>query len=104
MQTSFMHPPFGFALFYLRSVAPKEAYVDRVSGKRMDPVTTAQIYWGSVPFVFIQVIMVLLVILFPSMVMHYKGGLSNVDPNKVKIEIPQIEIPQLDLGPPTNFK
>jgi hypothetical protein len=44
------------------------------------------------------------VILFPSMVMHYKGGLSNVDPNKVKIEIPQIEIPQLDLGPPTNFK
>jgi TRAP-type mannitol/chloroaromatic compound transport system permease large subunit len=104
MQTSFMHPPFGFALFYLRSVAPKEAYIDRVNGTRMDPVTTAQIYWGSVPFVFIQVIMVLLVILFPSMVMHYKGALSTVDPNTIKIEIPQIEIPQLDLGPPTNFK
>ncbi len=73
MQTSFMHPPFGFALFYLRSVAPKEAYVDRVTGKRMDPVTTGQIYWGAVPFVVIQVIMVGLVIAFPQMVMHYKG-------------------------------
>ncbi|WP_424626966.1 TRAP transporter large permease [Bradyrhizobium sp. SYSU BS000235] len=101
MQTSFMHPPFGFALFYLRSVAPKEAYIDRVSGKRMEPITTGQIYWGSVPFVIIQVIMVGLVIAFPAMVMHYKGSLSTVDPNKVKIEIPQIEIPQLDLGPPT---
>ena len=58
MQTSFMHPPFGFALFYLRSVAPTEPYIDRVSGKRMEPVTTAQIYWGAIPFVVIQCIMV----------------------------------------------
>jgi tripartite ATP-independent transporter DctM subunit len=100
MQTSFMHPPFGFALFYLRSVAPKESYIDRITGKRMEPVTTGQIYWGAVPFVFIQVIMVLLVILFPSMVMHYKGAASGIDPNKVKIEVPQIEIPPLDFGPP----
>ena len=64
MQTSFMHPPFGFALFYLRSVAPKDSYLDRVTGKRMEPVTTGQIYWGAVPFVVIQVMMVLLVILF----------------------------------------
>ena len=73
MQTSFMHPPFGFALFYLRSVAPREPYIDRVSGKRMEPVTTGQIYWGAVPFVVIQCIMVALVIAFPAMVMHYKG-------------------------------
>ncbi len=46
MQTSFMHPPFGFALFFLRSVAPKNAYKDRVTGRMMEPVTTAQIYWG----------------------------------------------------------
>ncbi len=65
MQTSFMHPPFGFALFYLRSVAPKDPFIDRVSGKRTEGVTTGQIYWGAVPFVIIQVIMVLLVILFP---------------------------------------
>src|SRR5207342_1622314 len=63
MQTSFMHPPFGFALFYLRSVAPREPYIDRVSRKRTDPVTTGQIYWGAVPFVFIQILMVVLVIL-----------------------------------------
>jgi len=100
MQTSFMHPPFGFALFYLRSVAPRDSYIDRVTQKRMEPVTTGQIYWGAVPFVFIQVVMVLLVILFPSMVMHYKGAASKVDLNKVKIEVPQIELPPLDFGPP----
>ncbi len=98
MQTSFMHPPFGFALFYLRSVAPRESFIDRVTGKRTDGVTTGQIYWGAVPFVVIQVIMVLLVILFPAMVMHYKGAASTIDPNKVKIEIPQIDLP------PLNFK
>jgi TRAP-type mannitol/chloroaromatic compound transport system permease large subunit len=104
MQTSFMHPPFGFALFYLRSVAPKEAYTDRVSGKRMEPVTTGQIYWGSVPFVIIQVIMVGLVIAFPAMVMHYKGTLSTIDPNKVDIQIQQQEMPALDFGPPGGTK
>jgi TRAP-type mannitol/chloroaromatic compound transport system permease large subunit len=100
MQTSFMHPPFGFALFYLRSVAPKEPYNDRVTGLRMAPVTTGQIYWGAVPFVVIQVIMVGLVITFPAMVMHYKGAVSTVDPNKVKIDIPQIDLPALNFGPP----
>jgi TRAP-type mannitol/chloroaromatic compound transport system permease large subunit len=100
MQTSFMHPPFGFALFYLRSVAPREPYNDRVTGKRTDGITTGQIYWGAIPFVVIQVIMVLLVILFPAMVMHYKGALSTIDPNKVKIEIPEIELPPLDFSQP----
>ena len=95
-----MHPPFGFALFYLRSVAPKESYIDRVTGKRMEPVTTGQIYWGAVPFVVIQVIMVGLVIVFPSMVMHYKGVASTIDPTKIKIEVPQMELPPLDFGPP----
>jgi len=100
MQTSFMHPPFGFALFYLRSVAPKESYIDRVTGKRMEPITTGQIYWGAVPFVFIQILMVALVIVFPSMVTHYKGAASTIDPNSVKIDIPQIDLPPLDFGPP----
>lgn len=100
MQTSFMHPPFGFALFYLRSVAPKESYLDRITGNRMEPVTTGQIYWGAVPFVVIQIIMVALVILFPAMVMHYKGVASTIDPSKVKIEIPQIELPPLNFDPP----
>ena len=98
MQTSFMHPPFGFALFYLRSVAPKESFIDRITGKRTAPVTTGQIYWGAVPFVVIQVIMVVLVIMFPGMVMHYKGTASTVDPNTIKIEIPQLDLPPLDLN------
>jgi tripartite ATP-independent transporter DctM subunit len=100
MQTSFMHPPFGFALFYLRSVAPREPFIDRVTGKRTDGVTTGQIYWGAVPFVVIQVIMVLLVIMFPAMVMHYKGAASTIDPNKVNIEIPQIDLPPIEFGQP----
>ncbi|MFN0000700.1 MAG: TRAP transporter large permease subunit, partial [Burkholderiaceae bacterium] len=51
MQTSFMHPPFGFALFYLRSVAPAEDYTDRVTKMPIKKVTIEQIYWGAVPFV-----------------------------------------------------
>ncbi len=104
MQTSFMHPPFGFALFYLRSVAPRESFIDRVTGKRTEGVTTGQIYWGAIPFVAIQVLMVLLVIFFPAMVMHYKGVGANVDLNKVKIEVPQIDLPPLDLSQPPEIK
>jgi tripartite ATP-independent transporter DctM subunit len=101
MQTSFMHPPFGFALFYLRSVAPREPYVDRVSGKLTEPVTTGQIYWGAVPFVIIQCIGVALVIAFPSMVMHYKSTGPQIDPSKVKIEIQMPDLlPPPDFGPP----
>jgi TRAP-type mannitol/chloroaromatic compound transport system permease large subunit len=101
MQTSFMHPPFGFALFYLRSVAAREPYIDRVTGQRMEPVTTGQIYWGAVPFVVIQCIMVALVIAFPGMVMHYKGTGPQIDPSKVNIEIAPPELPpMIDFGPP----
>jgi TRAP-type mannitol/chloroaromatic compound transport system permease large subunit len=86
MQTSFMHPPFGFALFYLRSVAPRHRFRDRVTGQALDPVTTGQIYWGAVPFVIIQLIMVGLAIAFPQMIMHYKG--AAVNPTTIEIEIP----------------
>jgi TRAP-type mannitol/chloroaromatic compound transport system permease large subunit len=104
MQTSFMHPPFGFALFYLRSVAPRDSFLDRVTGKLTPGVTTGQIYWGAVPFVLIQVLMVVTVIMFPSMVMHYKSGLSTIDPNKVQINIPQVDLPPIDLGQPPEIK
>jgi TRAP-type mannitol/chloroaromatic compound transport system permease large subunit len=69
MQTSFMHPPFGFALFYLRSVAPKK-------------VKTSDIYWGAVPFVGIQVMMVALIIAFPSMI-----SVANKTDMKEQIEL-----------------
>jgi tripartite ATP-independent transporter DctM subunit len=98
MQTSFMHPPFGFALFYLRSVAPAKDYVDRLTGKLTPKVTTGQIYWGAVPFVLIQIIMVTLIIAFPGLV---TGGLVKkqvIDTNKMQIEVPA-EAPEL-LGEP----
>ncbi|ERI34127.1 TRAP transporter large permease [Alcaligenes sp. RM2] len=74
MQTSFMHPPFGFALFFLRSVAPKEDYTDKVTGERIKRVATTDIYWGSVPFIIIQLLMVATVLVFPGLVTHYKHG------------------------------
>ncbi len=117
MQTSFMHPPFGFALFYLRSVAPAKEYTDRVTKLRMAPVTTGQIYWGAVPYVCIQVLMIGLVILFPQMVLVYKSDAPTVDPNKIEINIPGVDTggappdlgappapgsqPQQDLAPPS---
>src|SRR5207302_10414788 len=88
MQTSFMHPPFGFALFYLRSVAPAKDYLDKITKKMTPGVTTGQIYWGAVPFVLIQIIMIALVIAFPQMVMVYKSAESTVDPTKIQIELP----------------
>ncbi len=91
MQTSFMHPPFGFALFYLRSVAPAKAYMDRVSKRMIDGISTGQIYWGAVPFVMIQVLMIALVIAFPQMVMVYKAGESKVDPRQIQIIVPEEE-------------
>ena len=88
MQTSFMHPPFGFALFYLRSVAARVPYLDRITGKKIAPVTTGQIYWGAVPFVCIQVIMIGLTIAFPQMVMRYKG--AAVEPSTMDLKLPQM--------------
>jgi TRAP-type mannitol/chloroaromatic compound transport system permease large subunit len=83
-----MHPPFGFALFYLRSVAPAQQYLDRVTGRLMAPVTTTQNYWGAIPFVVIQLVMVALLIVFPQMSLVYKSGAPEIDSSKVKIEIP----------------
>src|SRR5712671_7834258 len=79
MQTSFLHPPFGFALFYLRGVAPKS-------------VKSSDIYWGAMPWIGLQAIMVVLVIAFPSTVTVLLDKPLNVDLNKVRIDIPQIEL------------
>ena len=100
MQTSFMHPPFGFALFYLRSVAPKVPYADRLTGRMTEGVTTGQIYWGAVPFVVIQVIMVGVVIAFPGLVGHEVK--AAVDPATIKIEVPALQqiAPGGGLNPP----
>ncbi|WP_054018874.1 TRAP transporter large permease [Piscinibacter sakaiensis] len=92
MQTSFMHPPFGFALFYLRSVAPISDYIDRLTKKPIARVTTGQIYWGAVPFVIIQIIMVGLIIAFPNLVTGGNAKKAEIDISNVNLEIaPQKE-------------
>jgi TRAP-type mannitol/chloroaromatic compound transport system permease large subunit len=68
LQTSFLTPPFGFALFYLRSVAARTDYVDRITGKTIKAVTTGQIYKGSIAFIVLQLIMVAAIILDPNLV------------------------------------
>jgi TRAP-type mannitol/chloroaromatic compound transport system permease large subunit len=87
IQTSFMHPPFGFALFYLRGIAPPT-------------IKTSEIYWGAIPWVVLQVILVVIVIFWPGSVTYWLDKPVNADPSKIKIEIPQINIPAIDLGPP----
>jgi len=86
MQTSFMHPPFGFALFYLRSVAPKE-------------VTSANIYRGAIPFVCIQLLMVALLIAFPQLVNYRIAGTHNA--TDTQLQTPFLENPDF---PPTVFE
>ena len=82
MQTSFMHPPFGFALFYLRGIAPKE-------------VKSSDIYWGAIPWVVLQLILCAIIILFPRTVTYFIEK-PKIDPSKVEI---RIELPSYG-GPP----
>ena len=86
MQTSFMHPPFGFALFYLRGIAPKS-------------IKTSDIYWGAIPWVVLQLIMVAILIAFPGLVTYF------LDPANVQ-EIDNFQVPGgpgSDLGTPPEF-
>ncbi|MFN0044483.1 MAG: TRAP transporter large permease subunit [Alphaproteobacteria bacterium] len=78
MQTSFMHPPFGFALFYLRSIVPKS-------------IPTKDIYWGALPWVGLQIVMVGLVVAFPILVTGMLDSPLAGDPANVEIVIPGLE-------------
>ncbi len=82
LQTSFLTPPFGFALFYLRSVAAKSDYNDRITKARIPAVTTTQIYKGSIAFIVLQLIMVAAVIAYPNLVLDAVGK----DPTASSVE------------------
>jgi tripartite ATP-independent transporter DctM subunit len=86
MQTSFMHPPFGFALFYLRGIAPRS-------------IPSSDIYWGAIPWVVLQLILVAIVIAWPQSVTYWLDKKPVVDPSKINI---QIELP--DAPPPLDFR
>ncbi|AVR89278.1 TRAP transporter large permease [Thauera aromatica] len=88
LQTSFLTPPFGFALFYLRSVAPSKAYTDRSTRKQIEGVKTMDIYRGSIPFVLLQIVMVVMLIAFPQLVTSGLDEKVEVDLESIRIEIP----------------
>jgi tripartite ATP-independent transporter DctM subunit len=74
IQTSFMHPPFGFALFYLRGIAPPS-------------IRSADIYWGAIPWVILQLILVGIVIVFPQVVTAFLDAPIVVEPD-IQIIVP----------------
>ena len=90
VQTSFMHPPFGFALFYLRGIAPKE-------------VKSFDIYWGAIPWVIMQLILVGIVIAWPGSVTYWLGGHKTLDPSAVEQKLQQLQFPAAEPGRPPSF-
>ncbi|MBP8197309.1 MAG: TRAP transporter large permease subunit [Chromatiaceae bacterium] len=87
LQTSFLTPPFGFSLFFLRSVAPAQAYIDRITHRRVEGVKTMDIYRGSIPFVIIQIAMVATLVAFPGLVTNALHKGVQVDLDTVNIEV-----------------
>ena len=90
LQTSFLTPPFGFALFYLRSVAAKSDYTDRVTGQTIRGVSTTEIYKGSIAFIVLQVIMVAAVMMYPTLV---TGNMTKVKQLSNKEVMEQLQMP-----------
>jgi len=101
LQTSFLTPPFGFALFYLRSVAAKKDYKDRVTGAHIKAVTTSEIYKGSIAFIFLQFIIIGAVMLYPTLVtgsFDKEKKLSNAA--VMELLESTLEEPESELGEP----
>ena len=105
LQTSFLTPPFGFALFYMRSVAPVSAYADKLTGRTIAGVSTVQIYRGAVSFILLQVIMVTVVMMFPDLAITKAA--PEVDPTTIDIRIPEsgtgVEDDGGGIPPPPSF-
>ncbi|WP_372422677.1 TRAP transporter large permease [Salinarimonas chemoclinalis] len=97
-QTSFLTPPFGFSLFYLRSVTPSGEYEDAVTGARVRGVDTLEIYRGVIPFVAIQVMMIVVVYLAPGLVTHYRSDAPVLDEDQVRERLDRLIMPGLGDG------
>jgi tripartite ATP-independent transporter DctM subunit len=90
IQTSFMHPPFGFALFYLRGIAPPT-------------IKTSEIYWGAIPWLFLQLILVVILIFWPGSVTYWLDKGPKVDPSTIEIKIPMPQMPSPFESAPPKF-
>lgn len=91
LQTSFLTPPFGFALFYLRSVAPGNDYTDKVTGQKVKAMKTGDIYKGAVAFVILQLIMVVAVMWKPQIILYGLGEQQILDVESVNLNIDAME-------------
>lgn len=87
LQTSFITPPFGFSLFYLRSVAPSEPYADAATGRTMPAVQIGDIYRGVLPFVAVQLVVMSLVIAFPALVLGEDAGPQAFDSSAIEQQL-----------------
>jgi TRAP-type mannitol/chloroaromatic compound transport system permease large subunit len=99
LQTSFLTPPFGFALFYLRSVAPKTDYVDRITNAKVPALKTGDIYRGAIAFVVLQLIMVAAILFKPEIVTYGLGETKVLDVKNVNMNITPAE--DAEEAPPT---
>ena len=99
LQTSFLTPPFGFALFYLRSVAPKSEYVDRITRVKIPALQTGDIYKGAIAFVALQLIMVAAILYKPEIVTYGLGEVKVLDVKGVDMNITPVE--EAEEAPPT---
>jgi tripartite ATP-independent transporter DctM subunit len=94
IQTSFMHPPFGFALFYVRGIAPPS-------------IKSSDIYMGAIPWVFLQIILVAILIAFPKTVTFLLAPAAKVDPASIEMQLrnlPGLDLPPLDLSEPPKIR
>ena len=96
LQTSFLTPPFGFALFYLRSVAAKKDYKDRVTGEMIPAVQTTEIYKGSIAFIVLQLIMVAVVIAYPTLVSGDGTQATKIDADQALEQMMGGDTPQAE--------
>ncbi len=87
MSMSFLTPPFGFALFYLRSVAPKDDYQDAVTGENIHGMKTQEIYKGAIPFILIMLLSLTLIFLFPEIVTYNLDPPLDVDLDTISISL-----------------
>jgi TRAP-type mannitol/chloroaromatic compound transport system permease large subunit len=101
LQTSFLTPPFGFALFYMRSVAPAAPWFDKVSKRTIAGVSTLQIYRGAVSFIVLQSIMIVVVLAFPQLSIAARG--PEVDLKNIQIELPPAEGEDNGIAPPPDL-
>jgi TRAP-type mannitol/chloroaromatic compound transport system permease large subunit len=101
LQTSFLTPPFGFALFYLRSVAAKFDYKDRITGKLIPSVKITEIYKGSIAFIVLQLVMVTALMVFPVLV---TGGIEKVETLSADQIMQQLDMPNTQDVPEINLE